>query len=123
MRITLRSARTAARIPWATFTRDSTIVPAMMIRRIEVTATRVSNTAVTATYIMGPNTADALLMNPKNEKNSPLLDSGVICGEQASGKSLAASDNHSNQHSEQKPLVPGVQPKWLPEVSSHHRGP
>ena len=43
-----------------------------------MTATRVSKTAVTATYNIGPNTADALLMNPKNEKNSPLLDSGVI---------------------------------------------
>ena len=62
----LRSSRAAARIPCATLTLVSTIVPAMIIRRIEVTATRVSNTAVAATYIMGPNTEDALLICHKD---------------------------------------------------------
>ena len=77
----------------------STIVPATMISRIDVTATRVSNTDVAAIYRSGPNTEDARLMNPKNEKNSPLRVDGVMCA-----KRLLAS-------------------AWLPPMTSPRHAP
>ena len=49
-----------------------------MITQIETTANLVSNAVETNTYSIGPNTAEALVMKPKKEKNSPLRVSGVI---------------------------------------------
>ena len=74
----LACSRAATLTPSATSTHFSTIVPATMIRRIDVTATRVSKTAVAMIYSIGPNTDDARLVKAKNEKNSPLRDCGVI---------------------------------------------
>ena len=43
-----------------------------------VTAARVSMRDVARMYRMGPTTEVARLIKPKNEKNSPLREDGVI---------------------------------------------